>query len=163
VLLRGHPIRLLRIQGKPRRAAAFFHVFVRCLDGADGCALRPPARPRSSVSRAQELGLQPYVLLWLRYTAFLVLYPLGVSSELTMVWLAAPTIRAERPLSVSLPNPWNVGFDYHLACWAVVALYVPGARGQLAAACRLHACFAWAWSMCVARRQGCQHVCRRPA
>ena len=70
------------------------------------------------------------MLLWLRYTAFLLLYPLGVSSELAMVWLAAPTLRAERPLSVSLPNAWNVGFDYPLACWGVVALYVPGARGQ---------------------------------
>ena len=70
--------------------------------------------------------MQPYALLWLRYTAFLVLYPLGVSSELAMVWLAAPRLRAERPFSVALPNAWNFAFDYHLACWVAVAAYVPG-------------------------------------
>ena len=44
--------------------------------------------------------MQPYVLLWLRYTAFLLLYPLGVGSELAMVALAMPAIRAQRPLSI---------------------------------------------------------------
>ena len=42
----------------------------------------------------QEAGLTPpYALLWLRYSAFTVLYPIGVGSELTMAWLALPTIR----------------------------------------------------------------------
>jgi very-long-chain (3R)-3-hydroxyacyl-CoA dehydratase len=54
----------------------------------------------------QELGMQPYVLLWLRYTAFLVLYPLGVSSELASVALALPTIRATRPWSIEV---WPTG------------------------------------------------------
>lgn len=44
--------------------------------------------------------MQPYLLLWLRYTAFIGLYPLGVASELAMVWLALPWIREHRPLSV---------------------------------------------------------------
>jgi len=34
----------------------------------------------------------PYALEWLRYTTFLVLYPLGVASELAMLWLAYPQI-----------------------------------------------------------------------
>jgi hypothetical protein len=46
--------------------------------------------------------MQPYVLLWLRYTAFIVLYPLGVSSELAEVALALPTIRATRPWSIQV-------------------------------------------------------------
>lgn len=46
--------------------------------------------------------MQPYVLLWLRYTAFIGLYPLGVGSELAMVALALPTIRAQRPWSVQV-------------------------------------------------------------
>lgn len=49
--------------------------------------------------------MQPYVLLWLRYTAFLVLYPLGVSSELASVALALPTIRATRPWSIEVRKP----------------------------------------------------------
>jgi hypothetical protein len=44
--------------------------------------------------------MQPYVLLWLRYTAFILLYPLGVGSELAMVALAMPSIRQNRPLSI---------------------------------------------------------------
>lgn len=36
----------------------------------------------------QALGIDLYALLWLRYTGFLVLYPVGVGSELTMAALA---------------------------------------------------------------------------
>ncbi len=75
----------------------------------------------------QELGAQPYLLLWLRYTGFTVLYPLGVSSELTMVWLAGPWVKRQRLLSLDLPNRLNFGFDYYLVCWVVVLAYLPGA------------------------------------
>jgi len=36
----------------------------------------------------QALGIDSYALLWLRYTGFLVLYHVGVGSELTMAALA---------------------------------------------------------------------------
>ncbi|PRW58764.1 N-methyltryptophan oxidase isoform A [Chlorella sorokiniana] len=81
---------------------------------------------RYSFFAFKELGMQPYVLLWLRYTAFLILYPLGVGSELAMVALALPTIRANRPLSIQLPNAANFGFDYYWACWLAVLAYLPG-------------------------------------
>ncbi|KAI3438939.1 hypothetical protein D9Q98_001353 [Chlorella vulgaris] len=81
---------------------------------------------RYSFFAFKELGMQPYVLLWLRYTAFLVLYPLGVSSELASVALALPTIRATRPWSIEMPNKMNFAFDYYYACWMVVLLYLPG-------------------------------------
>lgn len=68
----------------------------------------------------------PYFLLWLRYTTFIPLYPLGVSSEMTMAYLALPIIKAKRPLSISLPNKLNFGFDYYWACWAIIAGYLPG-------------------------------------
>ncbi|EFN57865.1 hypothetical protein CHLNCDRAFT_143333 [Chlorella variabilis] len=64
---------------------------------------------RYSFFAFKELGMQPYVLLWLRYTAFIVLYPLGVSSELA-----------------EMPNKFNFAFDYYWACWLVVLLYLPG-------------------------------------
>ncbi|GAB4816673.1 hypothetical protein N2152v2_003719 [Parachlorella kessleri] len=81
---------------------------------------------RYSFFAFKELGLQPYLLLWLRYTGFILLYPLGVSSELTMVWLALPTIKRRRLLSMDLPNPLNFGFDYYIVCWLVVLAYLPG-------------------------------------
>ncbi|KAL4424925.1 hypothetical protein ABPG77_009654 [Micractinium sp. CCAP 211/92] len=81
---------------------------------------------RYSFFAFKELGMQPYVLLWLRYTAFIVLYPLGVASELAMVALAMPYIKERRPLSIQMPNAFNIGFDYYWACWVAVLLYVPG-------------------------------------
>ncbi len=39
-------------------------------------------------SRLQALGVDAYALLWLRYSGFLVLYPIGVGSELSMAYLA---------------------------------------------------------------------------
>ncbi|PSC68010.1 Very-long-chain (3R)-3-hydroxyacyl-[acyl-carrier] dehydratase PASTICCINO 2 [Micractinium conductrix] len=81
---------------------------------------------RYSFFAFKELGMQPYLLLWLRYTAFIGLYPLGVASELAMVWLALPWIREHRPLSVQMPNAFNFGFDYYWACWAAVLAYLPG-------------------------------------
>lgn len=53
---------------------------------------------------AKELKLVPYPLLWLRYTGFIVLYPIGVSSELAMLWFALPTIQVPTPLSPPIPT-----------------------------------------------------------
>lgn len=75
---------------------------------------------------AKELGVMPYPLLWLRYSTFVILYPLGVASEMTMVYLAMPVIRKERPLSFSMPNSFNFAFDYYYFCWLAIACYVPG-------------------------------------
>jgi very-long-chain (3R)-3-hydroxyacyl-CoA dehydratase len=74
----------------------------------------------------KEAGLQPYFLLWLRYSGFIVLYPLGVASELSMVWLALPVLRAGNRWNVAMPNPWNFGFTYWIACVLAVAAYLPG-------------------------------------
>jgi very-long-chain (3R)-3-hydroxyacyl-CoA dehydratase len=68
----------------------------------------------------------PYPLLWARYSAFILLYPVGVASEMTMVYLAMPTIKKNRPLSIAMPNAWNFALDYYVGCWLGVACYVPG-------------------------------------
>jgi very-long-chain (3R)-3-hydroxyacyl-CoA dehydratase len=76
---------------------------------------------------AKELGVQPRLLLWARYSAFLVLYPLGISSELAMARLAIPALRASGKWSPALPNAANAEFAYWAACLAGVAVYAPGA------------------------------------
>lgn len=81
---------------------------------------------RYSFFAFKEAGLQPYFLLWLRYTAFIVLYPLGVSSELAMVALALPELRATQKFNISMPNSWNFGFTYWIACLVGVVAYLPG-------------------------------------
>ena len=65
-------------------------------------------------------------MVWLRYSGFLVLYPLGVSSELAMVWLALPVIRLKGLWSIALPNPINFALSYDVVCVLAVAAYLPG-------------------------------------
>lgn len=74
----------------------------------------------------EAFGTPPYFATWLRYSGFILLYPIGVSSELTMAWLALPTIRETRLFSVELPNAWNYGFSYYVLCILVMLSYIPG-------------------------------------
>jgi Protein tyrosine phosphatase-like protein, PTPLA len=59
----------------------------------------------SWIPAAQALGLDIYVLLWLRYSAFLVLYPVGVGSELTMAALALSQV-SSMVRGLQLPVMW---------------------------------------------------------
>ena len=72
--------------------------------------------------------MTPYPLLWLRYSTFVFLYPLGVASEMTMVWLALPHIRRSHMWSVDLPNAVNFAFDYFFFCLLAVVIYIPGGK-----------------------------------
>ncbi|DBB16231.1 TPA: hypothetical protein ACH3X3_014555 [Trebouxia sp. C0006] len=81
---------------------------------------------RYSFFAFKELGMSPYPLLWLRYTTFIPLYPLGVASEMTMVALALPHIRKSQMWSIRMPNAFNFAFDYFLFCLLAVAIYIPG-------------------------------------
>lgn len=75
----------------------------------------------------KELGGTPFAILWLRYTTFIFLYPLGVSSELALVWLALPALKASGLWSYPMPNALNLGFDYYWFCILVAIGYIPGA------------------------------------
>lgn len=75
----------------------------------------------------KELQCTLYVITWLRYTTFVVLYPMGVSSELAMVSLALPLIREVKLWSCPMPNVANMAFDYSAFCILVSACYAPGA------------------------------------
>ncbi|KAL3152245.1 hypothetical protein ABBQ32_001324 [Trebouxia sp. C0010 RCD-2024] len=81
---------------------------------------------RYSFFAFKELGMTPYPLLWLRYSTFIFLYPLGVASEMAMVWLALPHIRLSHLWSIDLPNAVNFAFDYFLFCLLAVVIYIPG-------------------------------------
>lgn len=47
------------------------------------------------------------------YTAFIPLYPVGVLAEMKSVFDALPLIRARGLRTITMPNAWNFGFDYH--------------------------------------------------
>ena len=58
-------------------------------------------------------GWQPRLLVWLRYNTFFVLYPLGISSECSLIYLAAePAGKLDE--------------RYKWALYAILAIYVPG-------------------------------------
>eukprot|EP00793_Prasinoderma_coloniale_P001126 PRCOL_00006117-RA len=73
----------------------------------------------------------PAPLLWIRYSLFIIAYPVGITSEVVLAVSALPHIRAAVAatgmLSVSLPNAWNFGFDFYWAAVVATMLYVPGA------------------------------------
>lgn len=58
-------------------------------------------------------GSAPDWLKWLRYNTFLVLYPLGIGSEVWMVCLACEPARKVHPF-------------FERCCWGVLAFYAPG-------------------------------------
>lgn len=79
----------------------------------------------------KELGDAPFALIWLRYTTFIVLYPLGVSSELAMVWLALPELRRTGLWSAPMPNMANFDFHYYALCLLAMLAYAPGVAPPL--------------------------------
>ena len=72
------------------------------------------------------LGDVPKVVTWCRYTLFIVLYPLGVSSELFLAYSGFAQLVKENPLAYPMPNAFN--FSFHLPTFMIMffAGYVPG-------------------------------------
>lgn len=68
----------------------------------------------------------PYALTWVRYSAFLVLYPAGITGEIGCVWAAMRDARAAAAVSLALPNAHNVVYDHAWCLAFLLTLYVPG-------------------------------------
>lgn len=47
-----------------------------------------------------------------RYTAFLVLYPVGAVSEMVLLYRGLPFVRQRDLYSIHMPNKWNFAWDY---------------------------------------------------
>ena len=70
-------------------------------------------------------NLVPYVLTWLRYSLFIVLYPVGVTGELLTMVAAYPLIRDRNLFAIHLPNFANFSFYYHYMLIVVILAYIP--------------------------------------
>ena len=70
------------------------------------------------------MGITPIVLQWLRYTLFIILYPLGVTGELLSIYYSLVPIRNSGLYSFSLPNIFNFSIDYYLVLMGTIPLYV---------------------------------------
>jgi len=77
----------------------------------------------------KSISTPPYALVWLRYSAFYVLYPLGVYGEMVVLNSSLPSITLNKTLSISMPNVWN--FEFNFASYLTVLLYVVYLPGLL--------------------------------
>jgi very-long-chain (3R)-3-hydroxyacyl-CoA dehydratase len=69
----------------------------------------------------------PFALTWLRYTAFIILYPIGVVCEMNLIYLALPILvetGVYQGRSIRLPNAFNFAFDYTMFCRILLAVYL---------------------------------------
>jgi len=55
----------------------------------------------------------PYFMLWLRYSLFIVLYPSGITGEISCIWQSLEYVKKTNILSVTMPNSLNVIFSYY--------------------------------------------------
>jgi very-long-chain (3R)-3-hydroxyacyl-CoA dehydratase len=70
----------------------------------------------------------PSWLTWLRYSAFIPLYPLGIfAGEMPLISAGLPYIEAARLHSVTMPNPLNIAFDYATFCRLGLYVLLPAA------------------------------------
>ncbi|XP_030765327.1 very-long-chain (3R)-3-hydroxyacyl-CoA dehydratase hpo-8 [Sitophilus oryzae] len=67
----------------------------------------------------------PFVLKYLRYTTFIVLYPIGVTGELLCIWAAQKEVGKNQLYSIDMPNRYNVIFNYQHVLWFLMVLYIP--------------------------------------
>lgn len=67
----------------------------------------------------------PHFLTWIRYSLFIVLYPMGVTGELLAILSSLPIISRTGLYSLPLPNPANVSFHYEVALIGIMLSYIP--------------------------------------
>lgn len=71
--------------------------------------------------------LKPKLLTWLRYSAFMVLYPVGITGEFGCLYKALPYIHENKTWTVQLPNTMNFVFNwYYMVIFILVGIYPYG-------------------------------------
>jgi len=72
------------------------------------------------------LNYVPKILVWLRYTTFIVLYPIGVTGELWCYYSAQEYAQANvHAYSMELPNKYNFAFSFYYCLWFIMLSYIP--------------------------------------
>uniref|UniRef100_A0A1Y1L455 Very-long-chain (3R)-3-hydroxyacyl-CoA dehydratase n=1 Tax=Photinus pyralis TaxID=7054 RepID=A0A1Y1L455_PHOPY len=73
------------------------------------------------------------LLKWLRYSAWIVLYPIGITLEAIVLYMSIPYLEETKRLSVSLPNAYNFSFSmvvlirvYLLICMFPLSVFLMG-------------------------------------
>uniref|UniRef100_A0A0E0QIJ8 Very-long-chain (3R)-3-hydroxyacyl-CoA dehydratase n=1 Tax=Oryza rufipogon TaxID=4529 RepID=A0A0E0QIJ8_ORYRU len=63
----------------------------------------------------ESFGFTPYWLLWLRYSTFIVCLPVGTVSEVGLIYIVLPFMKASGKYCLRMPNKWNFSFNYFYA------------------------------------------------
>lgn len=71
------------------------------------------------------LKLNLYIVTWARYTFFILLYPLGVSGELLILYELMQICQKTGVYDYKLPNPLNISFYANIAIIFLILTYVP--------------------------------------
>ncbi|KAG5896385.1 hypothetical protein JTB14_009590 [Gonioctena quinquepunctata] len=71
------------------------------------------------------VGAVPYFLKWLRYTTFIVLYPIGITGELLCMYAAQKEVGEGNLYSILMPNKYNFIFNYQHILIFIMLLYFP--------------------------------------
>jgi len=68
----------------------------------------------------------PSVITFLRYSLFMVLYPTGISGELSCIYQSLASVQKSGLFGLSMPNALNFSFNWYYALLLILVLYVPG-------------------------------------
>ncbi|KAL6847909.1 hypothetical protein ACP4OV_022037 [Aristida adscensionis] len=75
----------------------------------------------------EAFGVAPSWLLWLRYNTFVVLYPVGLISEVGLYFVALPYMKSYLQTSKTYSlRVGNFSFNLFYASTVAIALYIPG-------------------------------------
>ena len=80
---------------------------------------------RYSYYMVSLINLKIGLLTWLRYTLFIILYPLGAGSELLCVYKAFPDM-SKTSFDIEMPNAYNFTFRLQYLVILIVLSYLPG-------------------------------------
>ncbi|CAK1548567.1 unnamed protein product [Leptosia nina] len=67
----------------------------------------------------------PQSLLFLRYSTFLLLYPIGITGELLCLYHTLDEVAEKQLFTMSMPNTWNFIFNYYYFLVFYMLLYIP--------------------------------------
>uniref|UniRef100_A0A0E0EL94 Very-long-chain (3R)-3-hydroxyacyl-CoA dehydratase n=2 Tax=Oryza meridionalis TaxID=40149 RepID=A0A0E0EL94_9ORYZ len=73
----------------------------------------------------ESFGFTPSWLLWLRYSTFIVCLPVGTVSEVGLVYIVLPFMKASGKYCLRMPNKWNFSSNYFYASIFFMVLYAP--------------------------------------
>lgn len=70
------------------------------------------------------VGDQWPALLWLRYSLFIVLYPVGIVTEWLVYYFTLGHVDETGMYAVRMPNAWNFAFDFGIWNRCVLVMYL---------------------------------------